>query len=82
MALPSRTRQSQGFGDLAEGSRRLSEDDWEVRLRKLHQVQIGSKTLYSKLNFPRHRASAACALGHMRSPGNSHQRRSIYAALH
>jgi len=54
----------------------------EVILPEPHQVEISSKPLYSEYNFPCHRASAACALGHMWSPANTHWRRSIYAALH
>jgi len=81
MALPLGTRLSQCFGDLAEGRCPCSENDWEVRSQELHQVQVSSEALYSH-NLPHHWATAAHALGHMRSPGNSHRGRSMYAALH
>jgi len=80
MAPPPGTRRSKGRGDLADDHRR-SEDDREVRLRELHQAQISSKALHSH-DLPCHWASAARALGQMRSHGNSHRRRSIYATLH
>jgi len=80
IAPPPGARRSEGLGDLAD-DHKCSEADREVRLRELHQVQISSKAIYSH-DLPWHWASAAGALGHMRSTGNSHQRRSIYAALH
>jgi len=81
MAPPPGTRRSKSLWDPADNHRR-SEDDREVRLRELHQMQIEKKTLHSEHDFPCYWATTACALGNMRSPGNSHWRRSICAALH
>jgi hypothetical protein len=53
MAPQLGTRQSQGFGDLAEGHCQHSEDDQKVQLQELHQVQVSSEALYSH-NLPRH----------------------------
>ena len=82
MALPPGTHGCEGFGDLAEVRNLCSDDDRKVPLQEMHQVEIDLEALCSVYNFPCHWATAARVLRHMRSPGNSHQRRSIHAALH
>jgi len=80
MALSPGTCQFQSLGELSDGHR-CSENEREVQLQQIHQVQVSSKALYSH-DLPHRWATAASALGHICFIGNSHQRRSIYAALY